>query len=366
MSQVKAIKNLVTAALEDPLNIWFVLMSESDIPLHPFPKFRSILLANTKSIINACAMSPSEMELDTRWRPSLDKIGMVKSQWRKSGTWFALNKLHAQIFSNEKKLEPGWEGVPCCDEHYLPSILAYYGQDNATTCSDGFVHVYWSSLMDSHPHTWATDEINVDLFARFTQSQGGGFGMMCSGYKEVCHFTARKFSGGSKFHLLENIDLILSEDEHPYEGNPFAHMESVLRYKNKEKIDSNILNSGNELNIIDNRIYFLIEDGKLRLIPDEVTLGFLHLHTAYSKEITDLEYEIYEIGPPFPSRQDGRFIKKHKNNWVFLMKDGKRHGIPNMDTLNKLGATVANIQHVSDFDLEQIPMGTDIPPCTDC
>ena len=155
-------KNLVRAALEDPLNEWFCLMSESCIPLVPFPKWRNVMLANNKSIVNACPMHPSEMETDTRWKPSLDKVfyfrhiifqfrlnnlplkvGMNKSHWRKSANWFALTRKHAFVFVNETKLEPGWEGVTCCDEHYLPSILAYYSLDNETTCTDGLAHVNW-------------------------------------------------------------------------------------------------------------------------------------------------------------------------------------------------------------------------------
>ena len=75
MSQVQAMRSLVTAALEDPLNEWFCLMSESCIPLVPFPKWRDIMLANSKSIVNACWMDPGEMELGTRWKPSLDAVG---------------------------------------------------------------------------------------------------------------------------------------------------------------------------------------------------------------------------------------------------------------------------------------------------
>ena len=74
MSQVRAIKNLVKAALKDPLNDWFTLMSETCIPLHPFPVWHHAFANQTKSMINACAMDPSEMETDTRWRSSLDEV----------------------------------------------------------------------------------------------------------------------------------------------------------------------------------------------------------------------------------------------------------------------------------------------------
>ena len=108
LSQVRAMKNLVKVALEDPLNEWFCLMSETCIPLINFEKWRNIMLANTRSIINACPMHPSEMETDSRWKTSLDRVGMNKSHWRKSANWFALNRKHALIFANETKLEPGW------------------------------------------------------------------------------------------------------------------------------------------------------------------------------------------------------------------------------------------------------------------
>lgn len=74
MSQVRAIKGLVQEALKDPLNEWFCLMSESCIPLHPFPVWRNAFEKQEKSIINACAMNPVEMETDTRWRPGLDEV----------------------------------------------------------------------------------------------------------------------------------------------------------------------------------------------------------------------------------------------------------------------------------------------------
>lgn len=90
MSQVIAIKSLVRAALLDERNVWFMLMSETCIPLVPFEKFYTTLMQNDKSVINACAMDPSEMETEARWRPSLTHAGFKKSQWRKSATWFAL------------------------------------------------------------------------------------------------------------------------------------------------------------------------------------------------------------------------------------------------------------------------------------
>lgn len=143
MSQVRAIKHLVKAALQDPTNNWFALFSESCLPLHPFPKWYKAFTTLEKSIVNACDYGAGAMETEARWRPSLDSVGFKKSQWRKSSSHFALTRKHAEVFVNETALESAWESVPCCDEHYLPSILAYNNLDNETTCNDGFVHAYF-------------------------------------------------------------------------------------------------------------------------------------------------------------------------------------------------------------------------------
>ena len=118
-------------------------MSESDIPLVPLPKWRNIMLANSKSIINACWLDPAETERDTRWKPGLDKLGIKRESWRKSANWFALTRAHAQVFIDSSSMDANWEGVICVDEHFLPTVMAHYGLDNETTCTDGLAHVNW-------------------------------------------------------------------------------------------------------------------------------------------------------------------------------------------------------------------------------
>lgn len=346
MAQVRAIKRLVQHALKDPLVQWFAMMSESCIPLSNFNTMRNSLLSFDKSIVNVCDMGAGEMETDTRWRKTLDDGGFEKKWWRKSGTWFALMRDHAVMFAEEKKFEPYWEKVPCCDEHYLPSILAYYGQDNRTTCSDGFCHVHWPSLIAMHPHTYSGDEITPELFQHLSHPEGDhGFAKKCSGVEGVCHFTARKFSAASKYQLLENIDLILSDDDDTYDGNPWDH------HQDKFRIDD----EGN---------YFVIENGFLRAIPDEDTLKALHHQGgegSTTPKLTDIDSKAYPVGSEIPSRKDGQLIKASKSNWVFLIDGGRRRGIPNMETLMHLKYKLEDVKVLPDTDVEQIVMGEPMP-----
>jgi len=351
MGQVRAIKRLVRAALGDPLNAWFLMMSESCIPLHPFSVFYKALLSFNKSVVNACDFGAKEMETDTRWRPGLDEVGLKKSDWRKSATWFAMMRKHAAVFTHpsETVKEKGWEKVPCCDEHYLPTLLAHHGLDNETTCSDGFVHVHWRNNIDSHPYTYAGEDITPDLFRHLNEpvnAKEAGFGLQCSGVPGMCHFTARKFSGAYKYQLLENLDLLLSDDEGgQYEGNPWDHHQDKMRLA---------VEGGTN-------VYYLIENGLLRQLPDNETIRHMHLEPAKARPLDAMDTTAFHKGPPFPSRRDGQFVRHPKSNWVFYIKDGRRHGVPNLDTFFSLNATMANIKVISYDDLSSIVLGEPLP-----
>ncbi len=352
MSQVKAIKTLVREALLDPLNERFCLMSESCIPLHSFNTFRNSLLADNRSVTNACWLDPIEAELDTRWRPTLDGL-LKKEHWRKSATWFALNRKHASLFVNELAMEDAWDAVPCCDEHYLPTILAHYGVDNETTCSDGFIHHNFPHISSSHPIIHSTDEINALFFQYLNQprANSAGFGMLCSGIKDICHFTARKFSGASKYHLLENLDLILNEDGILYDGDPFSHHRSLLRFLSKAD------EHGNDI-----KEYYIIDYGMLRRIPDNTTLVAMHLREDDAVIVTKEEKYLYPFGLPYPSRVDGVAIRAKRRHQIYIIESGRKRAIPNKDTLFSLNLTFDNVHVTSDFDVEQIPLGPPINP----
>ena len=343
MGQVRGIKRLVRAALLDPLNAWFLMLSESCIPLHPFQTFRDKLLGFNKSIVNACDFGANQMETHTRWRPGLDEVGLNKSSWRKSGTWFGLVRRHAVIFVNEIATEKGWEKVLCCDEHYLPTTLAHYGLDNETTCSDGFVHVHWRNNVDSHPWTYTGEELTPELFRHLNEpiSDHMGFGLQCSGVPGLCHFTARKFSGAYKYQLLENLDLILSDDVNgQYDGNPWEHQQNKMRLRNGT--------------------YYLLDNGALRALPDVETIGHMHLNASLAQYIDDNNKATYHEGPAFPSRRNGQVVKAAKHNWIFLIKDGTRHGIPNMETFFALNLTMSQVKTLSFDDISSIVLGAPI------
>eukprot|EP01035_Chromulina_nebulosa_P017505 gene17505-23062_t len=355
ITQVRAIKALLQEALKDPLNEWFCLMSESCIPLITLPKWRYHLLNFDKSIVNACPLSINESELESRWKPELFDVGMKKEYWRKSATWFALLRKHAELFINDTTIEKGFENVPICDEHYLPSMLAYYHLDNETTCSDGFVHVIWYSQLAAHPLLHGPEEITPLTFERLRHPlyDKVGFGTKCSGVSNVCHFTARKFGYTSKFELLDHADLILSEEGYPYTGNPWDHHKESLRY--------DVIKSDNDKTFTE---FYLLENNCRRPFLDNITAYYMHIDLKYATQISEVERIHNPICMAVPSHRDGQVIRQRKQYIIYYTKYGHRHAFPNANTFVKLGFDFENVTQLYEGDICRFPLGQPIPDLT--
>ena len=354
MSQVLAIKKLVREALKDPLNERFCLMSESCIPLVSFPRWRSVMFNHDKSIINSCIMEGME---EYRWHSGLDNTGIKVSDWRKSATWFSLNRKHAFVFVNETDTESGWEKVMCVDEHYLPTILAWKGLENETTCSDGFAYVHWPSAVASHPSTFTGSDINKSFLKalerpiefHYTTSQ---FSQTCSGFDELCHFTARKFASSAKIPLLIHLKHLFSDEGYPYTNYQWSRFVRTFRLDIRPEGES----------------FYILEQGKMRALPDNSTIhALLHMVRFHESNLTVIpqltaeERQTYTIGPPYLSRRDGHLYIARGQREVWYIKSGHRHSMPDMDTLNAMNYTPADIVQVDKEDLFGIPVGPPLP-----
>lgn len=354
MSQVRAIKRLVREALKDPLNERFCLMSESCIPLVSFPRWKSVMFNHDKSIINACPMEGME---EYRWHSGLDSTEIKVKDWRKSATWFTLNRKHAWVFVNETETESHWEKVMCVDEHYLPTILAWKGMENETTCSDGFAYVHWPSAIASHPTTFSGSDINrsflkalerpIDI--HYTNSQ---FSQTCSGYEELCHFTARKFGANAKVPLLMHLKYLLGDEDHPYDRYQWA--------KYVRKLRRTMGDDGEHVYIVDN--------GQIRQLPDNTTVhALLHMVRFHESGLTEIPLLTEEdrthnkMAQPYPSRKDGTLYKVNRNREIWYMKSGHRHSIPDMDTFFALNCSVGDIWTIDAGDMDLLPIGPAIP-----
>lgn len=124
-----AIRALLEFALEDALNQRFVLLSESDVPLYPATVFWSQLMAEPDSRIRACpgplvrwhaclwghacgsmrtahaCMHAAQKEYKPeRWAGDIQTSTMGLHHWRRSDTWLALTRRHAELIAGDTQI----------------------------------------------------------------------------------------------------------------------------------------------------------------------------------------------------------------------------------------------------------------------
>lgn len=199
ISVVQASQLLVRNALLDKNNTFFVLLSESCIPIQPLSTWTELLLPLNKSISNVCRNTLSEKD-GHRWLPSLNK---TITQFRKSENWFALTRKHAEIYG-KLDLSP-WNEVDCADEHVIPSTLATLNLSNEAVCNPSITYLSWP-IKSSHPKMFYSDEIS----AQFLQAMRSDLSCQHK-ISGTCFFAARKFSEDAAGVILDNLGILLNK-----------------------------------------------------------------------------------------------------------------------------------------------------------
>jgi len=160
-SLIDATRLLYAAALTNPLNSKFVLISEADVPLYNSLVVYRQLNSEGKSRINACNVTGSK---DWTWdpnegyrlRPDMLEAGFSQKLWRKSWQWTSLLRKHASSVVQDKDIDdlfrtycrPRWDELWCdfrvcySDEHYIPTLFSSLGLDNETDCAGELTGTY--------------------------------------------------------------------------------------------------------------------------------------------------------------------------------------------------------------------------------
>ena len=175
----EGVRAMLRAAVADPANQRFVLLSESCAPLHHPAVLHQQLTHETLSRVDACGRGNVMWE---RWTWRLEAAGVPATAWRKGSQWTALTRDHAQLIVDDTAIAAafarhctygedadtgGWRAcVP--DESYVPTLLAVHGRDNETDCRGGLTAVDWARKegTGAHPHRFAAGEVDAALVRR--------------------------------------------------------------------------------------------------------------------------------------------------------------------------------------------------------
>ncbi|XP_022715081.1 uncharacterized protein LOC111274592 [Durio zibethinus] len=197
MSMCEAERRLIANALLDISNEWFILLSESCIPLHNFSIIYRYISRSKHSFMGSFD-EPGPYgrgRYDPRMEPEV-KL----SQWRKGSQWFEVNRRLAINIIEDTTYYPKFKEFcqPACyvDEHYFPTMLSiqlpHLLGNRTLTWTD------WSRG-GAHPATFGKADITEGFFKKFFEGQ------LClynSQPSTVCYLFARKFAPSALDPLL--------------------------------------------------------------------------------------------------------------------------------------------------------------------
>jgi len=216
MSVVDAERRLLAAALADPANERFVLLSESCVPLRAPGYVRDYLLSTNSSFLD------SFHDVQHRYNPRMARAPppaapVPAGAWRKGTQWFAVTREHARLFVEDEAvyatfaahcrvdcppaLNGGCRQFCAPDEHYKQTLVALRGRE-------GEIHrravtfANWWPTSRAHPKQYVAQEASSalvrDLQARTEHWRPlGGERLRCGawgGAPRPCWLFARKFT----------------------------------------------------------------------------------------------------------------------------------------------------------------------------
>ncbi|KAG0603430.1 hypothetical protein M758_10G093800 [Ceratodon purpureus] len=162
IEMVDAERRLLANALLDSDNQYFVLLSESCIPLYDFDYIYDYLLSGNMSYVD-CFDDPGPHGQGRYMDQMMPEIR--RSDWRKGAQWFAVTRHHAllivadHVYYNKFKwnCKPGEENRNCYpDEHYISTFL--YIMNPANLANWTVTHVDWSEGK-WHPKSYTKEDV---------------------------------------------------------------------------------------------------------------------------------------------------------------------------------------------------------------
>ncbi|KAK6236780.1 Glycosyl transferase [Theobroma cacao] len=204
MSMCDAERRLLANALLDISNEWFILLSESCIPLYNFSVIYHYIKKSKYSFIGAFD-DPGPYGRGRYNENMAPEVNIT--QWRKGSQWFEINRRLALNIVEDSTYYPKFEQFcrPACyvDEHYFPTMLTI--QASNLIANRSITWVDWSRG-GAHPATFGRADITEELFKRIFEDHQCRYNDQPS---LVCFLFARKFAPSALEPLLQIAPKIL-------------------------------------------------------------------------------------------------------------------------------------------------------------
>jgi len=169
ISIVRAVMALLEAALKEPGNERFVLVSDSCVPIKPFSVIRDTLFAEKRGRMSW--QKAADMANQRRAMRMHLAIGIAKENWIYHEQWIALTREIAEWFVDHDRTW-AFEQVSVPDECYFGSILSSAGFDLETTVlNTPLTHTDWLSPRKIMSGPYVYEKMNSLELAKLKQSE---------------------------------------------------------------------------------------------------------------------------------------------------------------------------------------------------
>ncbi|RWR78111.1 Core-2/I-branching beta-1,6-N-acetylglucosaminyltransferase family protein [Cinnamomum micranthum f. kanehirae] len=204
MSMCDAERRLLANALLDISNEWFVLVSESCIPLFNFSIIYKYLFRSRYSFVGA--FDDPGPHGRGRYNPNMVPEVNV-TNWRKGAQWFEVNRKIAVSIVEDTKYYPKFNDFcrPACyvDEHYFPTMLTIEAPQ--LIANRTITWVDWSRG-GPHPGTFGKADITEAFINRILEDNTCLYNNQPT---SICFLFARKFAPSALEPLLEIAPKVL-------------------------------------------------------------------------------------------------------------------------------------------------------------
>ncbi|KAL7166423.1 hypothetical protein ACSBR2_037158 [Camellia fascicularis] len=197
MSMCDAERRLLANALLDISNEWFVLLSESCIPLYNFSVIYHYIKKSKYSFIGAFD-DPGPYGRGRYNQNMAPEVNVML--WRKGSQWFEINRKLAVYIVADTTFYPKFDKFckPACyvDEHYFPTMLTI--QASNLLANRSITWVDWSRG-GAHPATFGRADITEEFLKKVLEGHSCLYNNQPS---SVCFLFARKFAPSALEPLL--------------------------------------------------------------------------------------------------------------------------------------------------------------------
>jgi hypothetical protein len=232
-TMIEAERLLLSAALADPHNERFILLSDSCVPLYTFKYVYDYVMTSPKSFVDSFT-DWNDDRYDPRMAP-----GIKRDKWRKGSQWFVLIRKHAEAVVADQHIFPifrrhckrlalpeYWRAntdnntlehncIP--DEHYIQTLLAIRGFEEEIERRT-LTYSKWRDFdKERDRHGWHPVTFNYPDASLETIKEIQGIIKIhyvtesrtewCSsnGEPRPCYLFARKFTKGAGIRLHETV-----------------------------------------------------------------------------------------------------------------------------------------------------------------